>query len=220
MRKLVLLLALAAVGAYSASASAETYAFGFSSFTSSNDIASNSGAFNNVDSGWINSNGLHQGGNTNYYSGCCDTGGTFDVRNYFSFDLTGATGPVTSASFDVDTYTITVAGTYEIFGTSLTPTQVNSANGFTNLGYYDALGVNPIGSISLTPGESNSTVDITFDAAGIAWLNANLGSDVVLGGELLVTPPPATTPEPSSIALFGTGILGLAGITRRRFLTR
>jgi hypothetical protein len=32
-------------------------------------------------------------------------------------------------------------------------------------------------------------------------------------------PPPPTTPEPSSIMLFGSGILGLAGVLRRK-LTR
>ena len=33
------------------------------------------------------------------------------------------------------------------------------------------------------------------------------------------TPPPVTTPEPSSIMLFGSSILGLAGVLRRK-LTR
>jgi hypothetical protein len=41
-------------------------------------------------------------------------------------------------------------------------------------------------------------------------------SFTLIGGS---TPPPTTTPEPSSIMLFGSGILGLAGILRRK-LTR
>src|ERR1019366_1583370 len=41
---------------------------------------------------------------------------------------------------------------------------------------------------------------------------------VIFGGEsfTISSLPPATTPEPSSILLFGSGILGLAGILRRR----
>jgi hypothetical protein len=30
----------------------------------------------------------------------------------------------------------------------------------------------------------------------------------------------STAPEPSAFALFGTGILGLAGVARRKFLSR
>ena len=38
----------------------------------------------------------------------------------------------------------------------------------------------------------------------------------ILGGTTSTTAPPPTVPEPSSIMLFGSGILGLAGVLRRK----
>jgi hypothetical protein len=39
----------------------------------------------------------------------------------------------------------------------------------------------------------------------------------LVGDTKYPTPPPASTPEPSSLALLGSGVLGLAGMVRRKF---
>jgi hypothetical protein len=52
-------------------------------------------------------------------------------------------------------------------------------------------------------------IDIGGDVVGIGINESNPGS--------WTTPPPSPTPEPSTFALLSTGMLGLAGIARRRF---
>ncbi len=63
------------------------------------------------------------------------------------------------------------------------------------------------------PGASGGPATCNFRQSG-----TNFG-DCGLGGESFTLSNPGTTPEPSSILLFGSGILGLAGVLRRK-LTR
>jgi PEP-CTERM motif len=65
-------------------------------------------------------------------------------------------------------------------------------------------------------GGSGGPATCNFRQSGINYGNCGLGGEsfTLTGG----TPPP-TTPEPSSILLLGSGILGLAGVLRRK-LTR
>ena len=216
MRKFVLALAVVFLVAMSVNAFAENFAFGFSSFTPGNNLNVNGTAFYNIDSGWINSNGVHQANNTNYYSGFYDCGGTGVCKNYFVFDLTGLDAKkINTATFTVNTYSISVGGTYYIFGTNLSGPNVSSTNGFTSIPYYNRLTAGPIiGSIVLTPGMSNTNVTITLNHQGEQWVKSGEGSTAVLGGEFI---PVGAVPEPGTLMLVGTGVVGLAGLLRRKF---
>ncbi len=211
MRNALVILGLCFL-ALSQTASAQPYAFGFSTFTSGNNLDINGNPFYNTDSGWFTSLGEHDAGNTNYFSGCDSCSPLY--ANYFSFDLSALTGTVTSASFIVDAYTVTNPGIFDIFATSLTPAEVNSSNSYSDPSIYTDIVTAPvIGSLLIGPGDSDTFVTVSLNSAGLSWLQANEGNGVVLGGAYDNT---STVPEPSAVMLFGTALLGVAGILRRK----
>ena len=92
------------------------------------------------------------------------------------------------------------------------------------------------GSISVSTADTGFSryVTITLSSAGVAALNANLGSTFIFGGEGGVNPglesqifgytdgtPVAyltttSVPEPGTFAMLGSGLVGLAGLLRRK----
>jgi PEP-CTERM motif len=66
---------------------------------------------------------------------------------------------------------------------------------------------------SLTTGPGDTSIALLIQDLNTNYNTA--GNDFSLD-DLSLSPPPATTPEPASMLLFGTGLLGIAFLMRRR----
>lgn len=166
---------------------------------------------NSINRGWYESDGttetsflINGSPNNSYIAGrACYfddiTGallGHYEFRNFFVFDLTGRTTPVTAASlklyipldpasgsgaigyqspFPSDVYTV-----YDV-STPLSTLQgsVNSVAAYNDLGSGNIFGTRVV-----TPPDIATKITIELNAAGLAALNANLGGYFVVGGAL------------------------------------
>jgi len=216
MRKLVIVLALAVAVFLVVGAQAQQDSFwgGASGFDGNNHLTINGNTFANTDSGWFMDNGEHDAGNTNYLTGYCapnDCGG-FNFHGYFSFNLANFAGGANSATFTVNNYLIQFdPGTLYLFGTSLAPSDVDSNQSWFDIGKYNALNQGPIiGTISLGPGDSGTYATINLNADGLSWLDSHAGSGAVIGTEW------SQVPEPGTLLLLGTSLLGGIGVLRRK----
>lgn len=82
-----------------------------------------------------------------------------------------------------------------------------------NGGYFDQAGV----AFELNNGAQVNLYHVPFDPSDAFLLRTN-GATVNENVAITVTQVTATTPEPNTMVLLGTGLLGVAGVVRRRIL--
>lgn len=155
-------------------------------FSPSGDTRST--VLNAVDSGWWTHLGSHNANNPNYIAGR-ENG--LEFNNFFVFNLAGINEPIASATL-VATNGLASRGpgyrspdpseTYTLFDVS-TPISALTTSGNGQTTIFDDLGTGiSYGSRDITAADNSRPVPIALNDAGIAALNAALGSQVALGG--------------------------------------
>lgn len=177
--------------------------------------------------GWWDSTGGHTSSNTNYIAGVCSStdtcsGDDLNHHDFFVFNLANIGSTITSAQLSLfnpangyisDTPSLTMS----LFDVT-TPFATLTASGSGQVAVYNDLGSGTLyGSRSVSAADNNSQVLFTLNAAGVSALEGArflTGTQVAIGGAINAVAAPV--PEPSSMLLFGLGLVALLMSRRLR----
>ena len=163
--------------------------------------------------GWWSDTLGHFAGNYNYLAGYNGVLGN-NVRNFFSFDLSGVTGEVASATLKLTSYSASFPFSqmkYDIFDVSTSAEQLLSESSVPNAYIFDDLGSGKsYGTLLVNqdPGYS-AEFSIQLTSHAVADINAHQGQYFSIGGTV------TSVPEPESALMVMVGLLAI-GISCRK----
>ena len=230
MKKALLfgLISLMLVTVANASTSMAIFAFTYPPFqTGDVELQTVNGNTVSTMTGWYDIAGNHSATNPDYLAGLCGSsdscnGGNDVMNNFFTFNVPA--GTYTSATISAFLpnpgsgmsafYCNCTSLTYQLFDVS-TPISLLMASNSGQTGIFNDLESGTFfGSVVVTAADQGTQILVTLNAAGLASLNAAAGGDWAVGGSIYGAQTP--TPEPGTLIMFGSGMLGLAGILRRK----
>ena len=193
-------------------------------------LSTNQSEFNpgTPNQGWWSPGENNDNFNDNYGVGST-AGEPHDHHNFFTFDLTGLSGTVVSATLNLQRYCgnkesdpscgFAPGGPaklpYDLWDVSTDPATLNAKSNSPNFGIYDDLGsgVNYGEYLMRTSGNPDRILNFALDPAAIAAINAAEGGYFSIGGAI---PLSSIVPEPSTLVMMGSGLLGSVGLARRK----
>ena len=167
--------------------------------------------------GWWSADFGNGDTNDNYFVG--DNGGPL-LNNFFSFDTRALDGlSVIDAQLSLDAFDIESPGAgndYLLFDVSTSAAVLNDNDGVSAAIFADLGSGTSYGSFFVAEALEFTTIGLSLNAAAIADLQAaaDAGEFFSIGGTLDLGSN--AVPEPTSLAIFGLGALGLAIARRAR----